>query len=158
MTPEEQQRAERLAKRLQSYADHGIAGAVYALCCELDALAAAGLAVRSFWALELAEAGPDVPPEDRLQILQTVTDAIRVTTIAATGMTVLQRLVRDASTKELERALAWLAGPTSPCGPEGFKRFCEQVATGAAAPSDAAVRELLQRMYDLSPDQPEDEP
>jgi hypothetical protein len=157
MTPEEQQRAERLASRLMAYAKHGIPSAIHAICCELEAIAAAALAVRTFYALEVVGAGEDVPPDDRLKLLHTVTDAIRATTMATTAMTVIEPLIRDASGQEVERALRWMVGPTGPCGEEGIKRFCEQIATGAPPACTAAERELLQRIYDMSPDQPEDD-
>jgi hypothetical protein len=153
MTHEERQRAERLAKRLMAYAEHGIPGAVYALCCELDAIRTAALAVRTFYALEVAGAGADVPPDDRLKLMHIVMDSVRVTTMATTAMTVLEPLIRGPSILELERALQWMVGPNGPSDEEGIKRFCEQIATAGPAGGTAAERELLQRIYDSSPDQ-----
>jgi hypothetical protein len=157
MTPEEQQRAERLANRLMAYAKHGIPGAIHAICCELEAIAAAALAVRTFYALEMVGAGDDVPPDDRLKLLHTVTDAIRVTTMATTAMNVIEPLIRDASGQEVGRALRWMVGPTGPCGVEGIKRFCEQIATTNPRAGAEADWEFLQRIYDTSPDQPEED-
>lgn len=158
MTPEEQERASRLNKRINSYVEHGLAGAVYAICCELEAVAAAALAVRTFWATELIGAGGDVPAQDRLALFHTVTASIRITTMATTAMTVIDPLVREASTQELNRALAWLVGSSSPVGQQGLKNFCEQIAKATPNTGAASARELLERIYDLSPDQPEGGP
>jgi hypothetical protein len=154
MTPEQEERAQRLANRLKAYAEHGIPGAVYALCCELEALSVAALAVRSFWAVEMV--GPGVPAEDRLKLLHTIHASVRIGTIASITMAALEPLVRGGSVEEVQRALAWLAGPNSPSGYAGIERFCEEIASSTPKGGADAAREFLQRMYDQSPDEPEE--
>jgi hypothetical protein len=151
MTPEQEQRAERLARRLKSFAEHGIPSAVYELCCDLEALSVAALAVRSFWAAELV--GPNVPTEDRLRLLHTVSSSVRLGTIASSTMAALEPLVRGPAVDELQRALAWLAGPNSPSGPTGIERFCREIAAQTPKGGADAAREFLQRMYEQSPDE-----
>jgi len=156
VTPEQQQRADRLAARVNFYAKRGIAEVAYTLCLELEAIATAALAVRTFWGVELTDLNPALPLEKRLDILQTLTASVRITTMATNTMTVLHPLIRAQATKEVEHALALLARPNSLCGPDGIQRFCEQIAAGNPS-ADAATREMLQRIYDLSPNQPEDQ-
>lgn len=151
MTPEQQERANRLNKRISAHAAHGLDGAIYAICCELEAVAAAALAVRTFWAGELLGAGSDVPAQDRLALLHTITASIRITTMATTAMTVIDPLLQETSTQELNRALKWLAGPNSPVGLEGLEKFCKQIATATPNTGAASAREILERIYDRSP-------
>lgn len=155
MTPEQQERANRLNRRINTYVQHGLDKAIYAICTELEAVAAAAVAVRSFYATELIAASAEVPLEDRLALFHTVASSIRITNLATTAMLTIEPLVREVSTQEVTRALRWLAGPNSPVGQEGIQKFCEQIATTAPGPGAASVRELLERIYDLSPGEPE---
>jgi hypothetical protein len=154
MTPEQEERAQRLADRLKAYAEHGIPGAIYELCCELEALSVAALAVRSFWGSELVDS--DAPPEDRLNLLHTVSASVRIGTIASSTMAALEPLLGGGSIEELQRALRWLAGPNSPSGHAGIDRFCREIATQTPKGGADAAREFLQRMYDRSPDEPQE--
>jgi hypothetical protein len=155
MTPEQQERANRLNKRINTYLQHGLDKAIYAICTELEAVAAAAVAVRSFYATELIAASSQVPLEDRLALFHTVASSIRITNLATTAMVTIEPLVQEVSTQEVTRALRWLAGPSSPVGQEGIQKLCEQIATTAPGPGAASVRALLERIYDLSPDQQE---
>lgn len=154
MTPEQEKRAQRLAGRLKAYAENGIPGAVYELCCELEALSVAALAVRSFWAVEMVGSG--VPTEDRMKLLHTVTASVRIGTIASSSMAALNPLIRGESVEEVQRALAWLAGPNSPSGHAGLESFCREIVSQPPKGEAEAAWQFLQRLYDQSPEDPKE--
>lgn len=159
MTPEEKRRAERLAARLKAFANLNLQDMIYELCCDLEAISVAAMMARVFWMGELIETNPNLSQKDRFNTVRFLAGAVRVGTVANKAMVTLESLIRDDAINEVQRLVAWFAGPTSPRGAAGIDRFCEQVATtGLPDGSDSAIRSFLQRLYDSSPDEPEAKP
>lgn len=158
MTPEEKARAERLAKKIKSFAQLNLQDFIYQLCCDLEAIAAAAVLARVYWVLEVSDTKPSINPNDRFRMAQLLVGAVRVGTVANKAMVSLESLIRDEATKEVQRIVEWQASLDGQRGPEGIDRFCERIATGLADITDATVRDFLQRMYDLSTDEPEAKP
>lgn len=154
MIPDEKEHAERLAARLKAYANLNLQKMIYELCCELQAIAAAALLARVYWVLELTDAKPGVTTQDRMQMIHLLAGSVRVGTVANKAGGILESLVRDAATKEVQRIVAYQASPKSPKGLAGIDRFCEMIADGSVGSTDETFRDYLQRMYNLGVDKP----
>jgi hypothetical protein len=145
MTPDQEQRLERLQQTLARFSRDGLAQSAYAIACDIEALTVAALAVRLFWADRIAAEG--VTPETAAISLEAISAAARAGGLASAAMASLEPLFREESMQHLGGTISWIASGESAWGSDALDGVCSRIVE-MTPDLTASIRATLQRLYD----------